>query len=300
MRDKERQDRWLVALDVDGTLLNTEFEDVVHVREQAAIRSLRAAGHVLALCTGRNRRSVADVVSSAGGALDGVPQVLLNGAMVLCGDPPQLLRHAGLEREQLRRVVELFRAAGTLPMIFGTEDDGGDLLTENIAPNGVLGTYLARRRDRVGAIRMVDDLMAHLPEAALEIGTIDRLEVATPLAAAIRAEMGDSVRVVLTESLLERGSYLWVEVYQAECGKGAGLMLLAETLGVPRERTVAVGDNYNDLDMFTAAGHSVAMGNAPPEVRAAADRTAPHVADHGAAVICEEIAAGRYPQARER
>ncbi len=49
----------LVAVDVDGTLLNTEFEDVLGSREIAAMDAVRAAGHVLALCTGRNLNSVA-------------------------------------------------------------------------------------------------------------------------------------------------------------------------------------------------------------------------------------------------
>ena len=53
--------------------------------------------------------------------------------------------------------------------------------------------------------------------------------------------------------------------------KGAGLMRLADMLGVPREQTIAIGDNYNDLSMVEAAGLGVLMANAPEELKPRAD-----------------------------
>lgn len=288
----------LVAVDVDGTLLNTEFEDVVGPRVCAAIMGVRDAGHLLALCTGRNRRSAAHVIASADGVLDGVPQILLNGAMVIDGGQGRVLRAAGLPRDILRRLVELFRVHEVMPLMFTEDDAGGGVTIECQPPNSVLGRYLQRRGEKVGEVREVDDLLGHLPPTALEIGTIDRADKVWALDAAIRQDLGDAVQIVRTETLLARNEYLWLEVYQADCTKGSGLTLLADELDVPRERIVAIGDNYNDLDMFKAAGHRVAMGNAPDEVRSAADRVAPHVADHGAAVVLEEIAAGLYPVRR--
>jgi hypothetical protein len=293
------RDRLLVAVDVDGTLLDSEFDDVLRESERSAVRSVREAGHVLALCTGRNRKSAADVVRTAGGALDGVPQILLNGALVLSGEPQIVLRHAGLDRAVLEPVVRLFKAHGVIPLLFGTDEDGGDIVLEPLEPNSVLGRYLDKRRDRVGHVTVVDDLLASLPAAALEVGTIDRAEVILALSEAVRAELGDAVQVVNTQSLLARDEYLWAEVYGRDCSKGSGLRLLAESLSIPLERTVGLGDNYNDLDLFATAGHSVAMGNAPADVRAAADRVAPDVRDCGAARILEEIASGAWPPARK-
>ncbi len=285
----------LVVADVDGTLLNTEFEDVVDPRVCAAIKGVRDAGHLFALCTGRNRRSVERVIASAAGVLDGVPQILLNGAMVIDGGRGDVLREAGLPRGILRRLVELFRAREVMPLMFTEDDTGGGVTIEKQPPNSILGRYLERRRDNVGAVHEVGDLLAHLPPSALEIGTIDLADKVRTLDADIRRDLGDAVQIVKTETLLARNEYLWLEVYQADCTKGSGLTLLADARGVSRERIVAIGDNYNDLDMFEAAGHRVAMGNAPDEVRSAADRVAPHVAEHGAAVVLEEIAAGLYP-----
>ena len=186
-----------------------------------------------------------------------------------------------------------------LPLLFGTDEDGGDIVLEPLEPNTVLGRYLAKRRDRVGHVTVVDDLLESLPETALEVGTIDRAEVVLPLSEAVRAELGDAVQVVNTQSLLAREEYLWAEVYRSACSKGSGLRVLAEALEIPMARTVALGDNYNDLDLFDAAAHSVAMGNAPADVKSQADRVAPDVRDCGAAQVLEEIALGHWPPARK-
>ncbi len=287
-------DRLLVAVDVDGTLLNVEFDDDLAAPEREAVRRVRAAGHVLALCTGRNRQSAARVIESADGALDGAPRILLNGAVVLDGE--RVLREAHLGREMLAGLTELFKSHGVLPGLFTDDDENGGLTIESVEPNSVLAGYLERRGARVGPVRYVDDLRGHLPASALEIGSIDEQGVIEALSADVRATYGDRVQVVNTQTLLSREPYLWIEVYAADCTKGSGLTLLAGSYGVPRERIVAIGDNYNDLDMFTAAGHRVAMGNAPADVRAAADRVAPPVSEHGAATVLEEIAAGLYPR----
>jgi len=288
-------DRLLVAVDVDGTLVDAEFDDRLRAPEIAAIRRVREAGHVLALCTGRNRRSCAWVVESTEGALDGAPRILLNGAVVLAGDPPETLREAGLDRPILRRLVELFRSHDVLPMVFETEDDGGRLIHEPLDPNPVLAEYLRRRRDSVGAVDVVEDLLAALPERALEVGSIDEAGKVRALTDRLRGDLGDAVRVINTESLLQGGRFHWVEAFQAESDKGSAVGLLAGELGIPMERVVAVGDNYNDLDMFARAGHSAAMGNAPDEVRRSADRVVGHVRENGAARLLDEIADGLWP-----
>ncbi len=290
------EERLLVAVDLDGTLLDTEASERLHAREAAAIRAVRAAGHVVALCTGRNSLSVAPVLAGAGPDLADLPLILLNGAIVRGGEPRRQLACRVLEGPPLRRLVELFLAAGTLPMVYDVEERGAVLLHQAGEPNPVLARYLDRRAETVGAVRAEPDLLAALPESALEVGTIDRRETVRELAAAVTGELDGLVKVVNTDSLLAVGTHGWAEVYHAECGKGAGALLLAASLGIPAERIVAVGDNYNDLELFAVAGRSVAMGNAPAEVRAAAGEIAPPVAEHGAAVILERIAAAGRPR----
>lgn len=287
--------RLLVAVDVDGTLLNTELEDVLRPREAAAIRNLCASGHVCALCTGRNRRSVDGLLASSGDDLAGLPLILLNGAVVMGGTPRRQLFRRELARDVVRRLVEIMHAHDALAMVYDTEERGEGLFHEDRSANEILSRYLERRRARIGACHAVADLVQHLPATALEVGTIDTTEKVAALTEQIERSLGDRVKVVNTETLLARETYRWVEVYHRDCSKGQGALLLASHYGIAAGNIVAVGDNYNDLELFAVAGHSVAMGNAPAMVRKAADRVAPPVTRSGAAIILEEIADGRYP-----
>ena len=67
--------------------------------------------------------------------------------------------------------------------------------------------------------------------------------------------------------------------------KGAAVRWLARRLGIPLEQTMAIGDQFNDLEMIADVGHGVAMPSAPPEVLAAARYIAPPLADEGAAQV---------------
>ena len=80
-----------------------------------------------------------------------------------------------------------------------------------------------------------------------------------------------------------------LEIFHSSAGKGNALLALADKLGVPRERTVAVGDSKNDEDMIRKAGISLAMENAADELKALADRTICHYNEHSAKYILENV-----------
>jgi hydroxymethylpyrimidine pyrophosphatase-like HAD family hydrolase len=80
-----------------------------------------------------------------------------------------------------------------------------------------------------------------------------------------------------------------VEGLPAGVDKGQGLAWLADYCGIPQTAVLAVGDNDNDVPMILWAGVGVAMGNASPAARAAADWVAPPVAEDGAAAALEKF-----------
>ena len=79
----------------------------------------------------------------------------------------------------------------------------------------------------------------------------------------------------------------WIDVGPAGVSKATGVAAIAAHYGVTADDTVVFGDGHNDLSMFGWAGHSVAMGQAGDEVRAAADEVAPTVDDDGVAVVLQ-------------
>lgn len=291
-------DRLLVACDMDGTLLDTECGGRLRDREIAALQAVRDAGHVVAICTGRNNRSLSSVLDLSAWHPADLPKVTLNGAVVDGGEPYRRLAYNVLDRDLVQRLIQTFRAFGACPMIYGGDEEGGRVQTERRAVNPCLARYLQHREEIVGGLDWEDDLLAAAPAQALEVGTIDTAEVVRPLTAAIHAALGDQVRVINTRSLLGEGQYYWAEVYHHGCSKGTGLRHLAAAYGVAPARLIAIGDNYNDLDMFAEAGISVAMSDGPADVCAAADVVTGSVAEGGAAAVLEAIAAGTFPEVR--
>lgn len=81
----------------------------------------------------------------------------------------------------------------------------------------------------------------------------------------------------------------WVELLASGVSKASGLAVVAERLGVDPAQVWVVGDEWNDVPMFEWAGLAVAMGNAPPHVRAAADRVVATADDDGVAELLEEL-----------
>ena len=79
----------------------------------------------------------------------------------------------------------------------------------------------------------------------------------------------------------------YIEINAAGVNKGEGLRMLAEMLSIDMAQTMAIGDNFNDLEMIRAAGIGVAVANAPEEIRAAADIVLQ--ADHEHDAVAEAI-----------
>ena len=292
MNKRTGNERWLAAVDIDGTLLDTEVDNRLGAREVEALEAVRAAGHVLVLCTGRNLNSTRHLLEQSGWFPDDLPLILLNGAVIWECAPRRKLVCNVLSGDLVVELVALFKAHGTAPMVYGTDEEDGLLRHEPGPVNGILERYLDNRRREMGAVAEVADLAAVPWHEALEVGTIDERDRVLALSAAITERLGDRVRVINTRSLLGGGRFYWAEAFHARSDKGTALRTLAAACGVPLERTLAVGDNFNDLDMFEAAAFSVAMADGPAEVLDAADLVVPGVAAGGAARLLADFATG--------
>ena len=81
----------------------------------------------------------------------------------------------------------------------------------------------------------------------------------------------------------------FVEGIPLDVSKGHALALLADYVGLPLGETIGIGDNDNDLELVERAGLGVAMGNASPVVKAAADYIAPPVDEEGVIDVIERF-----------
>lgn len=277
----------LIALDLDGTLLNSR--KVITPRTREALRAARERGIVTVIATGRTPQSARRISAEIGGG----PVISCNGAAIL-DEAGAAIATWGIPRAPLQRVLSLATGAGLLVECYTPE---GMFLDRPLAqakaylswvrPGMGLGRSLMdlARVWRVNRIRPVPNLARwaereQLP-TVLKVMAIGGREQLGPLAEQIRRELpGLEVTSSGSDNL---------EVTAAGISKGSSLAHLGARLKIPRQAIIAVGDSDNDLEMLRYAGLGVAMGNASESVRAAASRVTATCDEDGVAAIIEEL-----------
>ncbi len=154
----------------------------------------------------------------------------------------------------------------------------GRAYVECMPPEAGYYTRIAR-----AAVYPVGDMLAFLDRGPMKFIVILSNDKATgPLIAELGALFAGRMRFV-------RSYPRFVEGIPSNVSKGHALARLAEHLGVSLEETIGIGDNDNDLELVERAGLGVAMGNASPAVKAAADYIAPPVDEEGVVEVIERF-----------
>jgi len=110
------------------------------------------------------------------------------------------------------------------------------------------------------------------------------------------ARLEAKIREDVKSVYISYSSPIYLEVTDREANKGNALKHLAHHLRIPLSRVAAIGDEKNDLSMFEVAGLAIAMGNAAPEIQAAADLIAPSNDKGGVAWAIDRILSARLNQ----
>lgn len=261
----------LVMSDVDGTLLGPTRRPTPAVTRAVGIA--RAAGIRVGVATGREWAGVAKLVDEL--SLDG-PHVLHNGAEVRAGG--EVLERWPLDRDLARELVWLATAQGWYAELY---IDDGFLVTDVRAPARVHWDLLeATPEGTVDRLDLDHDVVVKATVIVFDPATLDATLAAL---AAIGANAGVGFSP-LTPALH------YVNVTRPEVDKGRALRAAVLHAGLDPSAVVALGDGFNDLPLFSAAGTAVAMGQAPAEVRAAAHFVAPSALSDGAAAALGALA----------
>ena len=258
----------LVALDVDGTLVDTDM--AVSPRLRQAIADAQARGVIFTLATGRGPRSIAPFVHELGFS---APQICYQGGLIYDVQRSQVLHRATLSPLIVREAVQWAQHEDYDISVY---IDGQVYLERLRHPRVFYDRWFGL------PIRLVPDLAAavtHDPEKVLFTA---EPPVADKIHAGLTQRFADRVQVMRTHEL-------FVELVPNGSSKGHALAWLAQEYGIDRQQVMAAGDSENDLSMVAWAGLGVAMGNAVADVKAAADWIAPPVQADGAAVALERF-----------
>lgn len=282
----------LVAIDMDGTLLPT-FSQTISARNAKALKAAQDAGITVAIATGRRTAYTAPLLEGLGLRAD-MPLITSNGAVTrtLGGEA---LDRSHLEARVARALCAMLRPFGTLVFTFDRPGRGELLLEDMEQAHGRIALWVEANRKAIDVVKPLEKGLAdgEDPIQGMVCGGVDAMKQAEKALAA--SELAAVCACVRTEYPARDLSIL--DLMPPGVSKGWALARLAARLGIDRKETMAIGDNWNDVDMLEWAGQPVLMGNAAQDLRTRAKlrgwkQARPNDAD-GVGIILEEAAARR-------
>jgi hypothetical protein len=273
----------LVALDIDGTLVGDDL--VIGPDTRAAVAGAMRRGVHVSLVTGRMVSSALrfarelgltdPVVGYQGGLIRAMP---VGGS----GGVGRLLVHTPLPARVAREIVEWTRARGLDPHLNHLER----FILRADDPNADdYSAFMGARAE------LVADLAGSIRHPITKVLAVGEPPLPTELAPLARAWFAGRADVTISHPK-------FLEFVAPGVSKGRAIRWLARRLGLAPGATLAIGDQWNDLEMLAEVGHGTAMPTAPWAVKAVARYIAPGLAEEGVARMIETLVLASPADAR--
>ncbi len=248
----------LIAMDIDGTLLDSRWQ--IPEANRIAVAEAAARGIEVVLVTGRRfdfARPVAERLPCD------LLLIVNNGALIKSLDGQTHFRRL-LPRATARSVLEStegFRSGAAL--IFDRSKIGQIVLEHIDWADPVRRAYFERNSEFITQFSPLEDALDEDPIQVMFTGGLARMRAAHKLLQ--NAPIARDYSLAITE--YEDKDFSILDVISPTCSKGSTLEEWTRRRGIPSEEVMAVGDNWNDLDMLEFAGLPVVMGNSIPELK---------------------------------
>jgi Cof subfamily protein (haloacid dehalogenase superfamily) len=273
----------LLAIDIDGTLVNSRDELTPPTR--CALAEAAGAGIRVVLATGRRYSRTLHLVEPLG--ID-VPLITASGALVKHPLDHRTLYRAEFAAGVLSRTLAAIDAAGYEPLACAdTFSEGFDYYQARAHAQGAeLAEYLDRNVD-FG--RLWPNLITDPPPGVFHLFTMGSHAQMLRLQEILQQEISGKLSTHVLRS--PKYSGFMCEILPAGVSKWSGVQRLASGWGIAAAAICAVGDDVNDIPMIQGAGLGIAMGNALPAVKAAADYVVPSHDEDGLVHVVQRLLA---------
>ena len=249
----------LLAVDIDGTLLNPQFQ--ISDADMAALRRAHEEGIEVILVTGRRHTFALPIARQLGFHFWLISS---NGAITRSLSGETFHRDL-LPLETCRKLCIAMREfRGNTVLTFDIDGKGAVVLEHMSELNGSIQRWLEKNMEYINFVIPLEDSLTTDPVQAMFCGPIARMHQALDRIATSGLEK--DITVLRTEYPVRDLSI--VDVLNQGCSKGHALKRWANYRGILREQVMAIGDNYNDVEMLAFAGVPFIMGNASEELRA--------------------------------
>ncbi len=270
----------VLVTDIDGTLLNPSFR--ISERDRSALQAAHQSGIEIILATGRRHDYALPVAQELG-----IPVWMIssNGALIRSssGETFYADRLPATTAVKLIRYMDEFR--GHAVLTFDRPDQGALVLERADELHHSISRWIQHNSAYIQYVVPLEDALTEDPIQAMYCGGVARMEVLQN-----RLKHADFLNeITLLRTQYDARDLCILDVLNRECSKGHALRRWAEHHGIAREQIMAIGDNYNDLEMLEFAGLPVIMGNASEELKQSGWKVTASNAESGVATALEQV-----------
>ncbi len=264
----------LLIVDIDGTIAGSSNQ--VSSRVKHAIEAAQAQGVRVGIATGRMYKSALRFHHEIGADL---PLIAYQGAWIQDPATGVTHRHLPVPIEIAQELIDYFEQSHLRDKLSIHVYRDDCLYVREINPD--TKAYVGRSGVEVIAAPDLRTVLTERPTKILAMS--EDIALIQSLLTELRQRYTPADLHVTTSVPI------FLETTQAGVNKGNAIDYLVKLLGIKAENVLAIGDNYNDVEMLAYAGIGVAMGNAPEDVQSLGDWVAPHVDEDGVAVAIEKF-----------
>jgi hypothetical protein len=273
----------LIALDIDGTLLDSASE--IPAANRHAIEAAVEKGIEVALVTGRRFDFAMPIARQIPCPLT---MIVNNGAVVKSKDGMTHLKHL-LPLNTARAVLGLLPDyRDGVAVVFDRPSDNQVIYEKIDWEDPRRKAYYARNREFIAQVCPLEDCLTEDPIQVMYSGSVREMQ---NVSGSLR-EAPKGLEFSLAMTFYDHRDFAMVDVIRLKCSKGATLAEWTELRGFRREEVMAIGDNFNDREMLEFAGLPVVMANSVPELKILGWRETLSNDESGVAAAIREYALG--------
>lgn len=252
----------LIAVDIDGTLLNSKGELTQKTKEK--IVEAVNEGVVFTISTGRPIQGVMPLVEKIG--LD-IPLITYNGSMVLKAKTMEIIYSRSLMAEDSKKIFQIGSDWDMTMMIWS------DNKLYSNKENEKSGHYSQITNTPLIVVKSMEEVEAGVTKFLWYEDENKIKEFMPDLIGRLNSK---------TVSVHTSRPY-FLEFVDSMASKAIAIEKLGEVYDIKREEVIAIGDSYNDISMLEYAGMGIAMDNAPDDIKKIADYVTKSCDDDGVA-----------------
>ena len=273
----------LIAIDLYGTLLGPGGHGIMPLENLEAISTALGRGIKIALVTGLNHGSAINILRKSGiEPHTGLMVACYNGAVMFETATGDVVWEFSLSADLGRLLVEHHGIKPHFPMVHGPFGPRNLMWIQDGTHPRIISQYLESRVELLGfsSVRIVDKLAESMDFPIQDISFLALDNVIHHTEELLNHQFTNEVKLIKSSW---KDGYTWLEILRPEAGKGEAVKRMCQRFDLKAQEVMAIGDNWNDIEMLKQAGVSVAMGNAPEDVKQQATHVTLHWEQAGVA-----------------